>query len=103
MSVLVRLFKTYCFTSTFYGSQMLQINNKSINSVCTYWNKGFRRTLNLPHDAHTWLLGPLLKQYHIKKQIIATTLRFLFCMSKSYNSIVVVCTLSALSNANSSM
>ena len=38
MSVLVRLFKTYC--CIFYGSQMWQINSQSINSVCTSWNKG---------------------------------------------------------------
>ena len=48
---------------------MWQINSKSINSVCKSWNKGVRRILNLPHDAHTWLLGPLLKQNHIKIKI----------------------------------
>ena len=76
MSVLVRLFKTYCYT--FYGAQMWQINSQSIYSVCTSWNKGVRRILNLPHHAHTWILGPLLKQNHFKKQFIARTLRFLF-------------------------
>ena len=101
MSVLVRLFKTYC--CTFYGPQMWQVNSQYINSVCTSWNKGVRRILNLPHDAHTWLLGPLLKQNHIKKQFIVRTLRFLFCMLKSHNGIVQVCTLNSLSNANSPM
>ena len=24
-------------------------------TVCISWNKGVRRILNLPHDAHTWL------------------------------------------------
>ena len=62
MSVLDRLFKTYC--CTFYGSQIWQSNSQSINSVCTSWNKVVRRILNLPHDAHTWLLGPLLEQNH---------------------------------------
>ena len=97
MSVLVRLFKTYC--CTFYGSQMWQINRQSINSVCTSWNKGVRRILNLLHDAHTWLLGPLLKQKHITKQFIVRTLRSLLCMLKKL--IGKVCTLNALSNANS--
>ena len=81
MSVLVRLFKTYC--CTFYGSQMCQVNSQYINSVCTSRNKGVRYILNLPHDAHTWLLGPLLKQNHIKKQFIVRTLRVLFCMLKT--------------------
>ena len=72
-------------------------------SLCTSWNKGIRRFLNLPLDAHTWLLhvGPLLKRNYIKKQFIVRTLRFLFCMLKSHNGIVEVCTLNALSNANS--
>ena len=93
MSVLVCLFKTYC--CKFYGSQMWLINSKSINYVCSSWNKGVRRILNLhvPHDAHTWLLGPLLKQNQIKKQFIVRTLRFLFCMLKSHNGIVEVCTM----------
>ena len=82
---------------------MWQINNQSINSVYTSWNKGVRRILKLPHDAHTWLLGLLLKQNHIKKQFIVSTLRFLFCMLKSHNGIVEVCTFNALSNANSPM
>ena len=74
-----------------------------VNSVCTSWNKDVRRILNIPHDAHTWLLGPLMKQNHIKKQFIVRTLRFLFCILKSHNGIIQVCTLNALSNANSLM
>ena len=68
MSVLVRLFKTYCCTC--YGSQMWSVNSQSINSVCTSWNKGVRRILNLPHDAHTWVLGLLLKRNHIKTSLL---------------------------------
>ena len=82
---------------------MWQVNSQYINSVCTSWNKGVRRILNLPHDAHTWLLGPLLKQNHIKNQFIVRTLRFPFCMLKSHNGIVEVCKLNALSNNNSPM
>ena len=82
---------------------MWQFNSQYINSVCTSWNKGVRRIRNLPHDAHTWLLGPLLKQNHIKKQFIVRNLRFLFCMLKSHNGIAEVCTLNPLSNANSPM
>ena len=80
---------------------MWQINSQSINSVCTSWNKDVRRIQNLPHDAHTWLLSPLLKRNHIKNQFIVRTLCFLFCMLKSHNGIVEVCTLNALSNAYS--
>ena len=39
-----------------------------LNLLTVYisWNKGVRRILILPHDAHTWLLGHLLKQNHVK-------------------------------------
>ena len=79
------------------------LGRSGVNSVCTSWNKDVRRILNIPHDAHTWLLGPLMKQNHIKKQFIVRTLRFLFCILKSHNGIIQVCTLNALSNANSLM
>ena len=66
--------------------------------------KVFRRILNLQHDAYyTRLFGPLLKQNQFKKQFVVRTLGFLFCMLKSHNGIVEVCTLNALSNANSPM
>ena len=70
MSVLVRLFKTYC--CAFNGSQVWQVSGQYINSVCicTSWNKGVRPILNLLHDAHTLLIDLLLKQNHIKNQFI---------------------------------
>ena len=44
-------------------------------TVCISWNKG---VLNLPHDAHTWLLGPLLKQNHIKNSLLLELYAFYF-------------------------
>ena len=82
---------------------MWQVNSQYINGVCTYWNKGVRRILNLPHDAHTWLFSLLLKQNHNKKQFIVRSVRFLFCLLKNHNGIVEVCTRNAVSNANSPM
>ena len=77
MSVSVRLFKTYC--CTIYRSQKCgNLIAKPINSVCTSWNKCVRRTLSLPHDAHTWLLGPLLKQNHIKNSLLLGLYAFYF-------------------------
>ena len=56
MSVLVRLFKTYC--CTFYRSHLSQTNSQSINSVCTSWNKGVRRILNLSLPQYNMDLTP---------------------------------------------
>ena len=60
---------------------MWQVNSQSINSVCK--DNDVRHIQNLPHDAHTWLLGPLLKQNHIKEQFIVRTLRLLFLLKKT--------------------
>ena len=58
-------------------------------------------SLDLPHDAHIWLLGPLFKQNHIKKQFndyCHRTLRFLcFACQKG---IVEVCKMNTLHNTN---
>ena len=75
---------------------MWQINSQSIN-VFAHCGIKVLDDLNLPYDAHTWLSGSLLKRF------IVMTLPFLFCMLKSHNGIVQVCTLNALSNANSPM
>ena len=60
---------------------IIQIINNShpINSVCTSWFKGVRRILNLPHDAHSRLLGPLLKQNHsIRNDLLLELYAFYF-------------------------
>ena len=47
---------------SFIIGEFYEYHQRNPNSVCTSWNKSVRRILNLPHDAHAWLLGPLLKQ-----------------------------------------
>ena len=70
---------------------MWQANGQSLNSVCTPGIKLVEVFLNLPHDAHTSLLSPLLKQNHVKTQFIVRTLRFLVCMLKSYITALLKC------------
>ena len=57
---------------------MWQVNSQSFNSVYTSRNKGVRCILNLLRNAHTWLLGPLLKQNHIKNNSLLLKLVFYF-------------------------
>ena len=52
--------------------------DKSFNSMCTSWNKGVRRILNLLHNAHTWSLSLLLKQNHIKTKLLIELFVLLF-------------------------
>ena len=51
-----------------------------LNLLTVYisWNKGVRRILILPHDAHTWLLGHLLKQNHVKNSLLLELYAFYF-------------------------
>ncbi len=44
--------------------------------------------MNLPYRTHTWLLGPVMGQFHIRIQLYVKTLRFLHYMSNSTNAVV---------------
>ena len=98
VDVLSRLFKTYC--CSFYGSQIWRINSLHYNKVCTGWNGGVKRMLNLPFRTHTWMLGPVLHQYHMYYQLQHRTVRFLHGMAHSCNHIVKTCFDHAMQNAN---
>lgn len=97
--VLSRLFKLYC--CSYYGSQIWCLNSLYFDKVCTAWNKGVRRVLNLPYNAHTWVLGPLLHQCHLRYQLQRRTIRFIDSLSTSVNEIVKICYHRATCNANS--
>ncbi len=97
--VLSRLFKTHC--CSYYGSQLWRLNSMYFDRVCTEWNKSVRRLFNLPYTTHTWMLGPLLHQFHIRHQLQKRTIRFLHVMSNSSNRIVQTCYEYASNNANS--
>ena len=98
-NIISRLFKTYC--CSFYGSQIWKVNSVCFDKVCTLWNKSVRRIYNIPYTSHTWMLGPLMNQYHIRHQLKFRTIRFLYSMCASRNSIVMNCIQHARCNANS--
>lgn len=84
--VLVKLFNSYC--CSFYGSQMWTMNSPGFKRCCIQWNKAVRRILNLPYRTHTWLLGPLMRQRHIRFQFQIKFLRFIHQMLNSTNNVV---------------
>ena len=43
-----RLFNAYC--SSFYGSELWNLDNSEIDSFCVAWRKGMRRVWGLPAD-----------------------------------------------------
>ena len=81
--MLIKLFDSYC--CSFYGSQVWNINSPGFNRCCVQWNKAVRRILKVPYRTHTWLLGPLLNQQHVKMQFQRKILRFVYTMLNNTN------------------
>ena len=96
--MLCRLFNSYC--CSFYGSQIWRMNSMYYDNVCTSWNIGVRRVMNLPYTTHTWMLGPLIKQSHLRLQLQKRCMRFLHGITQSSNVIVRKCFYQAMQNSN---
>ena len=62
--VLISLLKAYC--CSFYGSQLWKFNSVGIDKCCKSWNIAVRTLLELPYNAHTYLLGPILGQLDLR-------------------------------------
>ena len=80
-NVLINLYKSYC--CSFYSSHLWKFNQ-----ICKSWNIAIRTLLQLPFNAHTWLLGPITEQNNIRTQLHIHNYRFLYYASCSYNAIV---------------
>ena len=93
------LCKTSC--CNFYGSPIWDINSPGVRKICTTWNIGVRTVLKLPIDTHSYFLGPLLRQNHIRHQLQVRSIRFLYNMYYSNNTIVRSCFKPAILDANS--
>ena len=73
-NVLVNLFKSYC--CSFYGSHLWKFNSTGFDKCCKAWNIAIRKLLELPYNAHVYLLGPLVKQINIREQLYVRNYRF---------------------------
>ena len=74
VSVLSNIFKTFC--CTFYGSPIWDFNSPGLRKVCTTWNIEVRTVLKLPFNTHSYFLGALLRQNHIRQQLQVWSIRF---------------------------
>ena len=92
------LFKSYC--CSFHGSFLWKYSSNGFNKCCTQWNKSVRNIFYLPHNAHRWLLGPLLNQPHISHQFYIRDIKFLHRMLHCNNSIVNQCIMHSSHDAN---
>jgi len=85
-ATLKKLFISYC--SCFYGSQLWQVDSRNEARVGVAWNKAVRRVFGLPRRCHTSLLGPLLGQPHLTKQLHMRVFKFCKTLCLSENVLV---------------
>jgi hypothetical protein len=52
-----RLVKAYC--TSFYGAELWDLSQNTIESICVAWRKGLRRIWQLPNTTHSALLPDL--------------------------------------------
>ena len=45
--------------------------------MCVTWNRAVKKMYSLPYHTHSWQLGPLTNQLHIKYQLFARDIKLL--------------------------
>ena len=58
------------------GSHLWKFNSTGFDKCCKAWNIAIRKLLELPYNAHVYLLGPLVKQINIREQLYVRNYRF---------------------------
>ena len=81
-----RLFQSYC--TSFYGSELWALSSKGLEVCCIAWRKGGRRIFNMPYRTHFFLVGPLSGQRSIDEMLYRKSLKFVYSVMNSNNSIV---------------
>ena len=81
-----KLFQSYCIS--FYGSELWYLSSKGLEECCIAWRKGARRIFNMACQTHSFLVGPLSGQRSIDEMLYGKTLKFVYSVMNSNNSIV---------------
>ena len=63
----MNLLKSYC--CSFYGFILWKFNFPEFDKMRKSWNIAVRTLLNLPYNTHTFYLGPLIGQLHLRQQL----------------------------------
>lgn len=53
-STKLQLFNSYC--NSFFGCELWDLGDKSIDNICAAWRKAIRRIWNIPNITHSYLL-----------------------------------------------
>ena len=85
--IIDRLFHTYC--SSFYGSQLWNLNGKFITDIYVAWQKSLRRVWNISNRNHTCLLPFIsLCGVHISIHLALRFAKMFMSMIQSDNSLL---------------
>ena len=81
-----KLFQSYC--TSCYGSGPWSLSSKGLEECCIAWLKGARRIFNMSYQTHSFLVGPLSGQRSIDEMLYRKSLKFVYSVMNSNNSIV---------------
>ena len=71
-AVKLRLMCRYC--SDHYGSVVWDMNNSSVEDVCTAWRKGLRRSYDLPRCSHSLFVPAICELLPLKYELLQRSL-----------------------------
>ena len=86
-----KLLRSYC--GSIFGCELWQLSNTNINTFCTAWRTGLRRTgiWNLPNTTHCDLLHLLSNDLPIFDELCRRSLMFIYkCFFHSYSLVEFV-------------
>jgi len=84
--VKMKLFKSYC--SSFYGSELWDLNSKTVEDVCIAWRKGIRRIFNIPNNTHSFFIPIISDSLPLFDDLCKRSARFIVSCIFSHSSLV---------------
>jgi hypothetical protein len=81
-----RLVKAYC--TSFYGAELWDLSQNSIESICTAWRKGIRRIWQLPNTTHSALIPELSDTLPLLDMFYMRMLNFVYRCLRSESALI---------------
>lgn len=85
-STKIRLVKAFC--TSFYGCELWNMSNNSIENICTAWRCGIRQVWRLPNTTHSTFLPGLCKTIPLHDLFYKRMLKFVYRCINSQSLIV---------------
>jgi len=98
MHIKIKVFKSYC--SSIYGSELWSLEDDVLQDVCCSWSTAIRRLLNLPFNAHCFLLPILTGTLPVFDEICKRSSRIINSCLRSRNNLVRSIALQSIVHGN---